>query len=105
MTATSAEKGPAFSLLRTALNGDGFAIHVEGELDLSNAGEFKEQLRRVIDGVETAITLDLCRCAFIDSTVISLLVELGDQRKQAGRPLGLVASGQPQKVLDLTGDL
>jgi anti-anti-sigma factor len=103
MTATSAEKGPAFSLSRTALNGDGFAIQIEGELDLSNASEFKEQLRRVIDGIESAITLDLCQCAFIDSTVISLLVELGDQQKQAGHPLALVASGQPQKVLELTG--
>jgi anti-anti-sigma factor len=80
------------------------AIEVRGELDLATVGE----LATVVDGAfnpgPESLVIDLTRCGFIDSSVLSVLIGLRARLGNSDRPrLAVVADGQPLDVLRLTG--
>jgi anti-anti-sigma factor len=59
------------------LTPDALEIEVDGELDLSVAG----QLQEAIDGAGSVATLiDLTRCTFIDSTGIAVILRANQLR-------------------------
>jgi anti-anti-sigma factor len=82
---------------------DGTVV-VTGELDVLNAPELRECLRRCIADGFFEITLDLAALSFIDSSGIAVLVgTLRDLESHAGRLVIQHPSTQVQRVLDITG--
>jgi anti-sigma B factor antagonist len=84
------------------------AIEVRGELDLATVGELATVVDRALNLGPKSLVIDLTRCAFIDSSVLSLLVDLRARLGNSDRPrLAVVADGQPHdqplRVLRLTG--
>ena len=89
--------------------GSGVAtIEVRGELDLATVGELATVVDRALNPGPKSLAIDLTRCAFIDSSVLSLLLDLRARLGNSDRPrLAVVADGQPHdqplRVLRLTG--
>jgi len=84
------------------------AIEVRGELDLATVGELATVVDRALNPGPKSLVIDLTRCAFIDSSVLSLLLDLRARLANSDRPrLAVVADGQPHdqplRVLRLTG--
>jgi anti-sigma B factor antagonist len=93
-----------YSLSRTARNGDGVVLAVSGEIDISNAEAFSDQVSSLYGAEDGKLTLDLERCLFIDSTGIRALMVLARERQTRGQMLRLSGvSGEPQRVLKLSG--
>ena len=92
-----------YSLSRTARNGDGVMLAISGEIDIATADAFIDEVHR-LNGVGGDVVLDFQNCLFIDSTGIRALVVLGEEQKAQGRRLKLSGvTGEPQRVLELTG--
>jgi anti-anti-sigma factor len=84
------------------------AIEVRGELDLATVGELATVIDRAFNPGPKSLVIDLTRCLFIDSSVLSLLVDLRARLGNSDRPrLAVVADDQPHdqplRVLRLTG--
>ena len=84
------------------------AIEVRGELDLATVAKLATAVDRAFNPGPKSLVIDLTRCAFIDSSVLSMLVDLRARLANSDRPrLALVADGQPHdqplRVLRLTG--
>jgi anti-anti-sigma factor len=80
------------------------AIEVRGELDLASVGELATVVERALNPGPKSLVIDFTRCAFIDSSVLSLLVDLRARLGNSDRPrLAVVADDQPLRVLRLTG--
>jgi anti-anti-sigma factor len=80
------------------------AIEVRGELDLATVGELATVVDRAFNPGPESLVIDLTRCGFIDSSVLSLLVGLRARLGNSDRVrLVVVADGQPLDVLRLTG--
>jgi anti-anti-sigma factor len=84
------------------------AIEVRGELDLATVGELATAVDRAFNPGPKSLVIDLTRCAFIDSSVLSMLIGLRARLANSDRPrLAVVADGrphdQPLRVLRLTG--
>ena len=77
------------------------AVQVSGELDLATAGMLEAQVERALKQGSAPLLIDFTRCGFIDSTVLSLLVDLR-VRLNSGRRFAVVAQNQPLQVLRLT---
>lgn len=79
-------------------------VSVEGEVDVSNAGQLREELDRTLAGDAKAVTIDLSQVPYIDSTGIGVLVGAAHKAKDKG--VGLtVANPQSNvaRVLSLLG--
>jgi anti-anti-sigma factor len=74
---------------------------VSGELDLATAGMLEAKVERALKQDSAPLLIDFTRCGFIDSTVLSLLVDL-QVRVNSGRRFAVVAQNQPLQVLRLT---
>jgi anti-anti-sigma factor len=80
------------------------AVEVRGELDLATVGELATAVDRAFNPGPKSLVIDLTRCAFIDSSVLSLLIDLRARLGNSDRPrLAVVADDQPLDVLRLTG--
>jgi anti-anti-sigma factor len=80
------------------------AIEVRGELDLATVGELATVVDRALNPGPKSLVIDLTRCAFIDSSVLSMLIDLRTRLGNSDRPrLAVVADDQPLRVLRLTG--
>jgi anti-sigma B factor antagonist len=80
------------------------AIRVEGELDLATVGEFEARLARALDARGLRIMIDLSSCRFIDSSVLSALIQLRAKGGGSDHPrFAVVAEAQPLRVLRMTG--
>jgi anti-anti-sigma factor len=77
------------------------AVQVSGELDLATAGMLEARVERALKQGSAPLLIDFTRCGFIDSTVLSLLVDLR-VRVNSGRRFAVVAQNQPLQVLRLT---
>jgi anti-anti-sigma factor len=77
------------------------AVQVSGELDLATAGMLEAKVERALKQDSAPLLIDFTRCGFIDSTVLSLLVDL-QVRVNSGRRFAVVAQNQPLQVLRLT---
>lgn len=83
---------------------DSITVRVEGEVDVSNAGELRAELDRALASDARTITIDLSQTSYIDSTGIGVLV--GTAHRAADKGAELVVS-KPQhnvaRVLSLLG--
>lgn len=101
---TRAEQVDGHSLSRIAFPGNGVILVVEGEIDISSAGEFSDHARALTEGAEGEVVLSFENCGFIDSTGIRALIGLAWELRTRGQTLVLSGlNGQPRRVLELTG--
>lgn len=84
--------------------GDGLRhLAVEGEMDLYNAPEFKEQVDSLFQEGAAGIIIDLDKLEYIDSSGISAMIYTFTQSKTRGVGLRFVnIKGTVQKVIKLT---
>lgn len=79
-------------------------VRVEGEVDVSNAGELRDELDRALVSGAHAIEIDISQVPYIDSTGIGVLV--GTAHRASDKGIELVVS-KPQhnvaRVLRLLG--
>ena len=75
-----------------------------GELDLATVSEFDEILQRVCADNTGAVTLDLSRLAFMDSTGLHALLKVSDRCRENDYEFRIIP-GQPQvqRLFELTG--
>jgi anti-sigma B factor antagonist len=79
-------------------------LAVGGEIDISNAEEFGDEMSSLVDGANEEVVLNLQDCGFIDSTGIKALIKLARELRTRGQTLVLSGlNGGPQRVLELTG--
>ncbi len=96
------------SLLTLTTSQEQEAVHValEGELDLSSALLFDEELRRIEedDAAPETVVLDLSTLKFMDSTGLRLLMDLAGAARKDGITFGVLpGDGPPRRLLRITG--
>ena len=91
-------------LTRELLPSGAVRLALRGELDLTYAYTFDEELRDVEDGRPHCIVLDLRELKFMDSCGMGRLVAARRRARRDGRRLVLVRGGRAvQYLLALTG--
>ncbi|MDO4796961.1 MAG: STAS domain-containing protein [Coriobacteriales bacterium] len=93
--------------VRTSIQDAIAVVSVEGEVDVSNAGELRDALEAAAmaaDGTAQSVTVDLAGVSYMDSTGIGVLVGAKNRANQAGASL-VVANPQRNvaRVLSLLG--
>jgi anti-anti-sigma factor len=79
-------------------------LAVAGEIDISSAEEFSDDVRAQMEGVEGEVVLSLQNCGFIDSTGIRALIMLARELRTRGQTLVLSGlNGGPRRVFEITG--
>ena len=93
--------------LHTYRESESVRVEVSGELDLSSALVFEEQLRRVEEECEPKLlVLDLRSLKFMDSTGLRLILSAHARAMNRGRKLAIVEGGAAiQRIFRLTGVL
>ncbi len=83
------------------------AIHtvsVAGELDQSTAPELRSALSSAVGEAHNGVLVDLSDCNFIDSTGLSLLVEMKRRLTEDDRRFGVCCpDADVRRLLELTG--
>ena len=74
-------------------------IAVAGELDLSSALTFNDELRRAEDRRPQTLVLDLRRLRFMDSTGLRLIISAQSRARKRGRRLAIVLGSEPVRRL------
>ncbi|HKP91808.1 MAG TPA: STAS domain-containing protein [Thermoleophilaceae bacterium] len=74
-------------------------IAVSGELDLSSALTFDEEVRRAEERLPDTLVLDLRKLRFLDSTGLRLIMSAHARAKTRGRRLAVVVGSEPVKRL------
>jgi anti-anti-sigma factor len=83
---------------------NGFVIaHVRGEIDLSNADSTFSTLKRLADGAEAGLVVDLSQLDYLDSAGVRLLFTLARAATRKGRSLRAVVprDARIRRVLEL----
>jgi anti-anti-sigma factor len=94
---------PLLLVLERAADGDAMRIGCTGELDMATADQVDGEIRGLLAGGFTTITLDLRRLRFIDCCGLRMLLELNGCAAEAGGRLELAyAEGPVQRLLELT---
>jgi anti-sigma B factor antagonist len=96
---------PLLSLHALDEDANRIRIALSGELDISSALTFEEQLRRIEDTRHPAtIVLDLSRLKFMDSTGVRLILNAHTRSKRDGWRLQVVAGTDAvRRIFSLTG--
>ena len=90
--------------LETREEGDQVRITVEGELDLSSALTFDEEVRRAEEREPETLVIDLSGLRFLDSTGLRLIMSAQARAKKRGHRLAIVEGTQPvQRIFRLAG--
>lgn len=74
-------------------------IAVSGELDLSSALTFDEEVRRAEERRPQCLVLDLRQLRFMDSTGLRLIMSAHSRAKTRGRRLAIVLGSEPVRRL------
>jgi anti-anti-sigma factor len=74
-------------------------IALAGELDLSSALTFDEEVRRAEERKPRTIILDLRKLRFMDSTGLRLIMSAQSRARTRGRRLAIVLGSEPVKRL------
>lgn len=93
-----------FSVRRSKLEGGIGLVELSGEVDISTAPRFKEELEALIAEGHTDVIVDLSDVAFIDSTALGVLV--GAVRRlhpHGGRMVVVAQTHAVTRPLTLTG--
>jgi anti-sigma B factor antagonist len=90
--------------LETREEDGGVQIAVSGELDLSSALTFDEEVRRAEERLPQALVLDLRRLRFMDSTGLRLIMEIDALAREDGFNFSVVR-GSPavHRVMEISG--
>jgi anti-anti-sigma factor len=93
--------------LHTYQDADSVRVAVSGELDLSSALTFEEELRRIeLNCTPTLLVLDLRSLKFMDSTGLRLILSAHARAVNRGRKLAIVEGGEAiRRIFRLTGVL
>jgi anti-sigma B factor antagonist len=93
--------------LTTSHEQEAIRVALEGELDLSSALVFDEELRRIEDDSSLkTLVLDLCGLKFMDSTGLRLILSAHMRARKAGRRLKIEhTSTAIKRIFRLTGVL
>jgi len=79
-------------------------LAVAGEIDISSAEAFSDDVRSLMEGVEGEVVLSLQNCGFIDSSGIRALIMLARELQTRGQTLVLSGlNGGPRRVFEITG--
>jgi anti-anti-sigma factor len=94
----------AFSA-RIEPHGETVVIEASGDLDLSVAKTFEDELRKAFSNGASAIVLDLAQVTFIDSTGLRALIRVAEEGRRNGDRLSIRRELSPpvKRLLDLTG--
>jgi anti-sigma B factor antagonist len=96
--------GIPFSSQRGRLRDDVGLVVLTGEVDISTAPSFKDDLIALVDEGVTHVVVDLLAVTFIDSTALGVLIGGVRRLHPGGGRLVLVAAGRPVlRALTLTG--
>jgi anti-sigma B factor antagonist len=74
-------------------------IALSGELDLSSALTFDEEVRRAEERRPETLVLDLRKLRFMDSTGLRLIMSANARAKTRGRRLAIVLGNEPVRRL------
>ena len=78
-------------------------VSLEGEMDLYNASDFKNQINQLFASGSHGIVIDLDRLEYIDSSGISAMLYTFTQCKNRGIGLCFInIKGSVRKVIELT---
>jgi anti-anti-sigma factor len=93
--------------LHTYKESDSVRVALAGELDLSSALVFEEELRRIeTETKPSLIVLDLSSLKFMDSTGLRLILSAHARALNHGRKLAIVEGGEAvRRIFKLTGVL
>ena len=93
--------------LHTYQESDSVRVAVSGELDLSSALVFEEELKRIEENSgEALLVLDLRSLKFMDSTGLRLILSAHARAINSGRKLAIVEGGEAiRRIFRLTGVL
>lgn len=90
--------------LETREENDTVRIAVSGELDLSSALTFDEEVRRAEERRPKTLILDLRRLRFMDSTGLRLIMSAQSRAAKRGFRLAIVLGSEPVKrIFKLAG--
>lgn len=80
-------------------------VALRGELDLSSALVFDEEMRRIEEACASKVlVLDLTSLKFLDSTGLRLIISVHSRAVRAGRKLRIVQGGDAiRRIFQLTG--
>ena len=85
--------------LETREEGEQVRIALAGELDLSSALTFDDEVRRAEERLPDTLVLDLRKLRFMDSTGLRLIMSAHSRAKTRGRRLAIVLGSDPVKRL------
>jgi anti-anti-sigma factor len=93
--------------LHTYQDADSVRVALSGELDLSSALTFEEELRRIEENCKAPLlVLDLSSLKFMDSTGLRLILSAHARAINRGRKLAIVQGGEAvRRIFRLTGVL
>src|SRR3954465_10727693 len=91
--------------LHTYQESDAVRVAVSGELDLSSALVFEEELRRIEESSEVPLlVLDLRSLKFMDSTGLRLILSAHARAVKSGRKLAIREGGEAgRRIFKITG--
>jgi anti-sigma B factor antagonist len=90
--------------LETREEGAQVRIALEGELDLSSALTFDEEIRRAEERDPETLVIDLSRLKFLDSTGLRLIMSAQARAKKRGHRLAIVEGTKAvQRIFRLAG--
>jgi anti-anti-sigma factor len=93
--------------LTTSHEHEAVRVALRGELDLSSALTFDEELRRIEHGRDPkTLILDLHELKFMDSTGLRLILSAHSRARKCGRQLRIVLANKAmRRIFQLTGML
>jgi anti-sigma B factor antagonist len=84
-------------------SGDRVVVMGSGELDLATAPELRDALLSAVDN-SSSVVVDLSECRFIDSTVLSVLLQARERVLASDGEFTLRGvQGRVMRVLDIAG--
>jgi anti-sigma B factor antagonist len=82
----------------------GSVVTLAGELDAFDAPELKRTFESVFSKEPAVVVLDLASVAFLDSTILGVIVGLLRRQREAGRELRVVLpETTARRVFEITG--
>jgi anti-anti-sigma factor len=85
-------------------HGGAVVAHLAGEVDMTNAGQIRDELLASTPNDALALVIDLSGCRYLDSAGIEVLFDMARRlrRRRQGLRVALPASSPLKRLLDLT---
>jgi anti-anti-sigma factor len=91
--------------LRTRERGGIVIAVVEGEIDLSNAGELRVELAAAVSNAALGLVVDLSAIEFLDSSGVHMLYDIADRLATRQQRFAVVIGpdAPPRRAIELSG--